>query len=57
VPCARAQLASIEDLGISMDAVTDELLSEGVEKFAEPFQQLLGTIDARRSALGAPGAQ
>jgi transaldolase len=54
VPCARARIASIEDLGISMDAVTDELLFEGVEKFAEPFKQLLGTIDARRSALCAP---
>lgn len=54
---ARAHLAGLEVLGISLDAVTDEVLSEGVEKFADPFQQLLGTIDARRSTLGVPAAQ
>jgi transaldolase len=53
---ARAQLAALEAIGISMDAVTDEVLEEGVRKFAEPFQQLLATIDARRAQLGAPAA-
>lgn len=56
VGLARAQLAALEALGISMDAVTDEVLEEGVRKFAEPFQQLLATIDARRAHLGAPAA-
>jgi transaldolase len=54
---ARAQLAALEALGISMDAVTDEVLEEGVRKFAEPFQQLLATIDVRRSQLGALAAR
>jgi transaldolase len=54
---ARALVAALEALGISMDAVTDEVLAEGVRKFAEPFQQLLATIDARRSRLGAPAAR
>jgi transaldolase len=53
---ARARLAALEQVGISMDAITEEVLAEGVEKFAEPFQQLLATIDARRSRLGAPAA-
>jgi transaldolase len=56
VGLARAQLATLEALGISMDAVTDEVLEEGVRKFAEPFRQLLATIDARRTQLGAPAA-
>lgn len=53
---ARAQLAALEGLGISMEAVTDEVLREGVQKFAEPFQQLLATIDERRARLGATAA-
>jgi transaldolase len=56
VGLARAQLASLEALGISLDAVTDEVLADGVRKFAEPFRQLLATIDERRSHLGAPAA-
>ena len=56
VGLARTQLAALEALGISMDAVTDEVLEEGVRKFAEPFRQLLATIDARRTQLGAPTA-
>jgi transaldolase len=56
VDVAREQLASLEALGISLDAVTDEVLAEGVRKFAEPFRQLLATIDAQRARLGAPAA-
>ena len=54
---ARSQLAAMEALGISMDAVTDAVLAEGVQKFAEPFQKLLATIDARRAQLGASPAR
>ncbi|WP_242345382.1 transaldolase [Anaeromyxobacter terrae] len=57
VPGAHADLTALEALGISMDAVTDEVLAEGVRKFAEPFQALLATIDARRAGLGAPAAR
>ncbi len=51
---SRVQLAALEGLGISMDEVTDEVLAEGVRKFAEPFERLLATIDERRARLGAP---
>jgi transaldolase len=54
---ARAQLAALEDLGISLDAVTDEVLAEGVRKFSEPFQRLLAIIDERRSHVGAPAVR
>jgi transaldolase len=50
---ARAHLAALEALGIWMPEITDELLADGVEKFAEPFERLLATLDARRSRLGA----
>ena len=54
VGVARAQLVALEALGITMDAVTDQVLEEGVRKFAEPFRQLLATIEGRRAQLGAP---
>lgn len=54
---ARADLAALEGLGITMDAVTDEVLAEGVRKFAEPFRTLLATIDERRARLGAPAGR
>jgi transaldolase len=54
VRVARAQLAALEALGITMDAVTDQVLEEGVRKFAEPFRKLLATIEGRRAQLGAP---
>jgi transaldolase len=53
---ARAHLDALEALGISLDSVTEEVLADGVRKFAEPFRQLLITIDERRAHLGAPAA-
>lgn len=54
---ARAHLAALEEAGVSMEEVTDRLLSDGVRKFAEPFRRLLATIEERRSRLGAPAAR
>jgi transaldolase len=51
---ARADLLALEELGIGLDAVTGEVLAEGVRKFAEPFRRLLAAIDERRARLGAP---
>ncbi|MGC9520325.1 MAG: bifunctional transaldolase/phosoglucose isomerase [Anaerolineae bacterium] len=41
---ARSQLAKLDELGIDLDMVTDELLAEGVEKFAQPFASLMESI-------------
>lgn len=54
---ARGQLAALESLGISLDAVTDAVLAEGVRKFSEPFRRLLAAIDERRTPAGAPAAR
>ena len=50
---ARRTMAELADLGISIDAITDRLLEEGVRLFAEPFGKLLATIEARRAAATA----
>jgi transaldolase len=47
---ARAALAELSALGVSLDDVTARLLEDGVRLFAEPFTRLLSTLDARRAA-------
>ena len=42
---AESVLQGLEELGIDFDAVTDQLESEGVAKFIDSWQDLLGTID------------
>jgi transaldolase/glucose-6-phosphate isomerase len=48
---ARWQLAELERLGISLDAVTHDLVEDGVRQFADAFDQLLGAVAARRRTL------
>jgi transaldolase len=48
---ARAVIAAIEQLGISMTTVTDELITEGVASFAKSFDELLETIESKRKEL------
>jgi transaldolase len=53
---ARAALADLAALGISLDEVTDQLLVEGVRLFEEPFAKLLAAIEHRRAAEAGAGA-
>jgi transaldolase len=48
---AHALFDRLEELGVSMAEVTDELLLEGVEKFAASFDELLSTIADKRTVL------
>jgi transaldolase/glucose-6-phosphate isomerase len=50
---ARQVIAQLEALGISMEAVSQELEDEGVKAFADAFTQLLATIDERRKTAAA----
>ena len=52
---ARAILAELERHGISLQEITAELISEGVQQFADAFDKLFGAIARRRRAL-AEGA-
>lgn len=44
---ARSQIARLEELGISLDAITDDLLVAGVKTFADAFEGLIGVIDSK----------
>ncbi len=48
---AAADLRALEALGIHMDDVTALLETEGVAKFADSFEDLLGTLEARARDL------
>jgi len=53
---AAAGLAQLAAAGVSLDEVTQTLLDAGVAAFAESFNQLLASIEAkRRRAAGALG--
>ena len=45
---AEQTLRELAEAGISLDAVTEQLLDEGLRKFAEPFDKLLRTIETQR---------
>ncbi|MBI3089282.1 MAG: bifunctional transaldolase/phosoglucose isomerase [Candidatus Tectomicrobia bacterium] len=49
---ARARLRDFEACGFSMPQLTQQLLDEGVAKFAEPFEKLLRAIEAKRLQAG-----
>jgi transaldolase len=48
---ARETLRRIEAQGISMQRVTDELITEGVAAFAKSFDELIDAIESQRQAL------
>jgi len=48
---ARALLAELEKNGVSLKEVTDELIKDGVQQFADAFDKLFGTIAKRRRTL------
>lgn len=52
---AEESLKNLEELGISMREVTDQLEREGVEKFASSYMNLVDTVRAKVDSLQAIG--
>jgi transaldolase len=50
---ARALLTQLADAGVEYDDVTDTLEAEGVQKFADSFDQIVESIRAKRGTLAA----
>jgi transaldolase/glucose-6-phosphate isomerase len=50
---AKTTLKSLAEAGISLNAVTDQLLQEAVKKFADPFDQLLASLKQKVQTLTA----
>jgi transaldolase len=53
LPGAEATMRTLEEAGISMKSVTDTLVKEGVEKFAESFDDLFKAIGNGLRAKGS----
>jgi transaldolase len=51
----RGVLARLEEVGISLDEITQQVLDEGVAKFVEPFEKLLSATDSRRKEIIGEG--
>ncbi len=50
---ARQTLASLEALGVSLEKITEDLVVDGVQQFADAFDKLFGSVaESRRAALG-----
>ncbi|MBI5305848.1 MAG: bifunctional transaldolase/phosoglucose isomerase [Chloroflexi bacterium] len=50
IPGALRVLQDLSSVGIRMQAITDQVLDEGVVKFDQAFDQLLGSIEAKITA-------
>jgi transaldolase len=50
---ARALMSQLEEVGVDMQKVTDELIIEGVKTFEEAFNKLLNTISAKAGGVTA----
>jgi len=48
---ARGQLQALADLGISLRAITEKLLQEGVGLFSDAFDRLLGAVARKRLSV------
>ena len=48
---AEKHMADIAALGIDLEAVTGELLDEGIQAFAQPFKALMTSIEEKRDRL------
>ena len=47
----RRRLERLASLGIHLDAITEQVLEEGVRLFIQPFEKLLQTIETRRTEV------
>ena len=53
---AKQILAETKAIGIDLDAITENLQDEGVQKFADPFDDLMQTLDEKRTAILSGGS-
>ena len=44
-------LKGLDELGINMESIAEQLEKEGVEKFVQPFDELLETLESKIEAI------
>jgi transaldolase len=53
IPGAKATIEALPKLGISLQEVTDDLVEDGVKKFIDSFDKLLGGVAKKRKELAS----
>jgi transaldolase len=48
---SRHVMEDLGKIGVDMHRVTNELVEEGIQKFIQPFDKLLESLDRKRIAL------
>ncbi|MDX1631743.1 MAG: bifunctional transaldolase/phosoglucose isomerase, partial [Thermoanaerobaculia bacterium] len=57
IESSRRVMKELEAVGIDFDAVTRQLLNEGMRKFVDPFDDLMRTLQNRREEILGPPAR
>ena len=52
---ARSRIATLADIGISLETITRQLLDAGVAAFAVPFDNLMKSLEEKRGRLSGSG--
>jgi transaldolase len=47
----RTLLAELEELGVSLESVTEKLLVDGLESFQKSFESLIARIESKSTEL------
>jgi len=55
VETAHRRISELADIGIDLDRITGHLLDEGVTAFAQPFENLMRSIEAKRERFSGSG--
>ncbi len=55
IPDAERALADLDKAGISLDAITSDLVKDGVQLFADAFDKLLGAVAHKRAKILGAG--
>ena len=48
---ARQTLKTLSEIGIDLNAITTQILADGIKLFSEPYDKLMSTIDEKRESV------
>ena len=55
VAAARSRISALADIGISLETITKQLLDQGVDAFAKPFENLMRSLEEKKDRLAGSG--
>lgn len=55
VAAARSRISALADIGISLETITKQLLDQGVDAFAKPFENLMRSLEEKKDRWAGSG--